>query len=109
MLKKTTTKLLQELIKLGATTLVVPGDIPIGCNPLYLMIYGNSVQNSENGCLDWLNQFSEYHNKQLQEELKQIRARHPYVHIIYADYYNSAINFFSNASEHVGTYNLNYS
>ncbi|CAK9321090.1 unnamed protein product [Citrullus colocynthis] len=58
-----------ELIKLGATTLVVPGDIPIGCNPLYLMIYGNSVQNSEN------------------------------------DYYNSAINFFSNASEHVGLTN----
>ncbi|XP_038881048.1 GDSL esterase/lipase At1g28570-like [Benincasa hispida] len=102
---QTISSTITELIKLGAKTLIVPGDIPIGCNPLYLKIYENSVRNSENGCLDWLNQFSEYHNKQLQEELERIRARHPYVRIMYADYYNSAMHFFSNASEHFGLTN----
>ncbi|XP_022925815.1 GDSL esterase/lipase At1g28590-like [Cucurbita moschata] len=83
-----------ELIKLGAQTLMVPGNLPIGCNPTYLKVYGTSVQNSENGCVNWLNEFSEYHNEQLLQELKQIRALYPHIRIIYADYYNSAMLFY---------------
>ncbi|CAK9321092.1 unnamed protein product [Citrullus colocynthis] len=89
-----------ELIKLGARTLMVPGNLPIGCNPTYLDIYATSVQSlSKNGCLNWLNQFSEYHNERLQKELEQIRARHPHTHIIYADYYNSAMRFYNSPED----------
>lgn len=101
--KKIKTLLLQELIELGAQTLMVPGNLPIGCNPTYLKIYGNSVQDSKNGCSNWLNQFAEYHNEQLQEQLNQIQATHPHVHIIYADYYNSAMRFY-NAPQDFGMY-----
>lgn len=80
---------------MGAQTLMVPGNLPIGCNPTYLKIYSTSLQNSKNGCLDWLNQFSEYHNEQVQEELNLIRARHPDIKIMYADYHNSAMRFFN--------------
>lgn len=90
---------------MGAETLMVPGNLPIGCNPTYLKLYGTSVKNSENGCLEWLNEFSEYHNELLKEELKQIRANYPHVHLIYADYHNSAMRFF-NAPQDFGKYNL---
>lgn len=79
---------------------MVPGNLPIGCNPTYLNIYATSAQSlSKNGCLNWLNQFSEYHNEQLQKELEQIRARHPHTHIIYADYYNSAMRFYNSPED----------
>ncbi|KAL4019575.1 hypothetical protein IC575_018327 [Cucumis melo] len=84
-----------ELIQLGAQSLIVPGNLPIGCCPKYLKIYSTSIQDSKNGCLDWLNQFSEYHNKHLQEELNRIRSQHPNVQIIYADYHNSAMQFYN--------------
>ncbi|ONI10633.1 hypothetical protein PRUPE_4G058500 [Prunus persica] len=51
------------------------GDFPIGCLPAYLTKYGSSDKNQydpKTGCLKWLNEFSQYHNEQLQIELSRI-------------------------------------
>ncbi|KAD3068801.1 hypothetical protein E3N88_36681 [Mikania micrantha] len=88
---------INELIELGAETLVVPGNLPIGCSAAYLTIYYGSDEveyDKETGCLIELNKFAEWHNELLQKALNQIRDIHPHVNIIYADYYNAAMQFF---------------
>ncbi|KAJ7964792.1 GDSL esterase/lipase [Quillaja saponaria] len=87
---------IKELIELGAVTLVVPGNLPIGCSTAYLTDYmsANEEDYDEAGCLKWLNKFAEYHNEQLQIALNQLRHLHPHTNIIYADYYNAALRFY---------------
>nr|XP_043626942.1 GDSL esterase/lipase At1g28590-like [Erigeron canadensis] len=88
-----------ELIELGANTLVIPGNLPIGCSASYLTIFygSNEVQyDNSTGCIIQLNKLARYHNELLQTELNQIREIHPEVNIIYADYYNAAMQFFRN-------------
>ncbi|KAG8056025.1 hypothetical protein GUJ93_ZPchr0001g32270 [Zizania palustris] len=86
-----------ELIGLGAKTLVVPGNLPIGCIPYYLMIFKsdkNEDYEPETGCLRWMNEFSQYHNELLIDELEKLRKLHPDAAIIYADYYGAAMEIF---------------
>ncbi|KAL6660747.1 hypothetical protein ACP70R_001782 [Stipagrostis hirtigluma subsp. patula] len=86
-----------ELIGLGARTLVVPGNLPIGCVPKYLSRFQSNNEEDyepETGCLRWMNEFSQYHNKLLVEELENLRMRHPDATIIYADYYGAAMEVF---------------
>ncbi|EES01172.1 hypothetical protein SORBI_3003G238600 [Sorghum bicolor] len=88
---------ISELIQLGAKTLMVPGNLPIGCVPDYLMIFKSDKEEDyepQTGCLRWMNEFSQYHNKLLVEELKKLRKLHPGVTIIYADYYGAAMEIF---------------
>ncbi|XP_057764368.1 GDSL esterase/lipase At1g28590-like [Salvia miltiorrhiza] len=88
---------INELIKLGATTLMVPGNAPIGCLVVYLTYFKSSNQtyyDSKTGCLNWLNRFSRLHNKVLQAELERIRQQNPNINIVYADYYNAAMQFY---------------
>ncbi|XP_023518482.1 GDSL esterase/lipase At1g28570-like [Cucurbita pepo subsp. pepo] len=99
---------IMELIELGVDTIMVPGNLPIGCLPIYLQVYATSNRGQydpQNGCLKWLNQFSKYHNEQLQQELKRIRALHPHVHLIYADYFNAVMHIL-NAPKNFGFTNL---
>ncbi|KAI3719030.1 hypothetical protein L6452_19919 [Arctium lappa] len=94
---------INELIELGAETLVVPGNLPIGCSAAYLTIFydSNKVQyDNSTGCIIRLNKFAEYHNELLQTELNQIRELHPEVNIVYADYYNAAMQFFRSPNEY---------
>ncbi|KAH6829145.1 GDSL-like Lipase/Acylhydrolase superfamily protein [Perilla frutescens var. hirtella] len=86
-----------ELIKVGAVTLMVPGNFPIGCSATYLTQFksGNkSDYDTETGCINWLNSFASHHNKLLQQELHRIRNQNPKINIIYADYYNAAMRFY---------------
>ncbi|KAJ6828542.1 GDSL esterase/lipase-like [Iris pallida] len=86
-----------ELIGMGATTLVVPGNFPIGCNSVLLTTFKNSPQSDydeHTGCIKWLNEFAEYQNSKLQEELDSLRQQHPSAQIIYADYYNATLSMF---------------
>ncbi|XP_072976235.1 sinapine esterase-like [Typha angustifolia] len=79
-----------DLIKLGAKTLVFPGNFPIGCIPVYLTIFQSNNTNDydpKTGCINWLNDFSQYHNHALQRKLKKLRHLNPNVTIIYADFY----------------------
>ncbi|KAG8385463.1 hypothetical protein BUALT_Bualt03G0047900 [Buddleja alternifolia] len=80
---------LNELISLGARTLVVPGSFPFGCSASYLTLFSSS----DEGYYQWRIQnekFSEHHNEQLLVELERIRKLHPHTNIIYADYYKVA-------------------
>ncbi|KAK8937779.1 GDSL esterase/lipase [Platanthera guangdongensis] len=89
----------KELIKLGAKTFLVPGNFPIGCSPAALINFKNSSADDYDlttGCINWLNEFSQNQNKQLQLELDRLRALHPHATIIYADYYTPIVNIFSN-------------
>lgn len=98
------------MIQFGAKTLMVPANMPIGCLPVYLTLYNTSNEDEydpQNSCLKWLNQFSEYHNEQLQRELERIRALYPHVDLIYADYFNAAMRIY-NAPKDFGKYLVEY-
>lgn len=93
---------LEELIKLGAETIIVPGNFPIGCFPVYLTQFKSDDEtyyDPKTGCINWLNEFSRYHNGLLEKELNRIRELHPHISIIYADYYNAALQFFDSPYE----------
>ncbi|GJX90740.1 SGNH hydrolase-type esterase domain-containing protein [Tanacetum coccineum] len=73
---------INELIELGAKTLVVPGNFPVGCNAAYLTLLGSDREEYDptTGCL--------------------IREIHPNVIIIYADYYNAAMKIYRSPHEY---------
>ncbi|PIN23291.1 Sinapine esterase [Handroanthus impetiginosus] len=89
---------IQELIKLGAKTILVPGNFPIGCIPVFLTQFekfsSKKDYDSTTGCINWLNKLSIYHNELLQKELTRVQKLHPHVHIIYADYYNATLRLY---------------
>ncbi|XP_071706130.1 GDSL esterase/lipase At1g28580-like [Rutidosis leptorrhynchoides] len=90
-----------ELINMGAETLVVPGDLPIGCSAAYLTTIIAEIEEYDpvTGCHIGLNKFVEYHNEMLQTELNKIRELHPNVNIIYADYYGAAMQIYRSPSK----------
>ncbi|KAH7651637.1 GDSL lipase/esterase protein [Dioscorea alata] len=86
-----------EVIELGARTLLVPGNFPIGCNSAYLTLFhvsNNEIYDQETGCINWLNEFSQYHNQLLINELQSLSKLHPHVTIIYADYFEALMTIF---------------
>ncbi|KAI3764921.1 hypothetical protein L2E82_14938 [Cichorium intybus] len=88
---------INELVELGAKTVLVPGNLPIGCSAAYLTLYhtfNKTEYDNLTGCLIQFNKFSKYHNELLVKKLDQFRELHPDVNIIYADYYNAAMQFF---------------
>ncbi|KAG7593220.1 GDSL lipase/esterase [Arabidopsis thaliana x Arabidopsis arenosa] len=83
-----------ELIGMGGKTFLVPGEFPLGCSVVYLEAYQTpnmEEYDPSTGCLKWLNKFAEYHDEQLQAELKRLQKLYPHVNIIYADYYNALL------------------
>ncbi|KAL8491262.1 hypothetical protein ACS0TY_023051 [Phlomoides rotata] len=79
----------REVIKYGATQVVVPGTFPLGCFPWALHALGSNDPTSydEIGCLKSLNDLNAFLNQQLQEDLDSLRKEFPNVVILYADYY----------------------
>ncbi|KAI6705338.1 hypothetical protein NL676_008300 [Syzygium grande] len=68
---------ISELIDLGVVTILVPGNFPIGCLPIYLTEFQSSNKEEydpSTGCLNWLNEFSQYHNEQLQRRLDHLES-----------------------------------
>lgn len=95
--------MMQEVIELGAVTVMVPGDLPIGCSAAYLTYFQSSNKQDYDmatGCIKRLNNFSKYHNKLLQIELNHIRQLYPHATIIYADYYNAAMRLYRSPSKY---------
>uniref|UniRef100_A0A0D9VUB5 Uncharacterized protein n=1 Tax=Leersia perrieri TaxID=77586 RepID=A0A0D9VUB5_9ORYZ len=93
---------IKVLIDLGAKTIVVPGNFPIGCIPRYLAMFqskSSPKDYDEFGCIKWLNDFSEYHNNALKHMLHQI-PRDPTVNILYGDYYNTALKITHHPIKH---------
>ncbi|KAL9383792.1 hypothetical protein Peur_024115 [Populus x canadensis] len=93
---------MQELIELGAITILVPGNLPIGCLPSYITLFESldkTDYDHSTCCLEWLNRFSEDHNEQLLAELQQIQKLHPHAQIIYADYYNAVMPLYHSPNQ----------
>lgn len=91
------------LIELGARTLLVPGNVAIGCIPAYLDLYQSSNPedyDQETGCIKWLNEFSQYHNQLLRNELELLRQLHPHATIIYASYYEATTAIFQSPKQY---------
>ncbi|KAL1289097.1 hypothetical protein HN51_057921 [Arachis hypogaea] len=90
------TSVIIELIDLGARTLMVPGSLPLGCNPAYLtrLALKEKDEYDQSGCLKWLNNFFGYHNQLLQIELRRLQVLYPHVNIIYADYFHDALRMY---------------
>nr|XP_027105395.1 GDSL esterase/lipase At1g28590-like isoform X1 [Coffea arabica] len=88
---------INELIDLGVVNIMVNGLLPDGCSPAMLTYFKSSNKedyDTATGCLSWLNDFSNYHNELLQEELNGVRANHPDALILYADYFNPLMQLF---------------
>lgn len=100
---KTIIDAVEEVISLGATNIVVPGNLPIGCVPLYLAKFATSDSSKydELLCLKDYNDFSMFYNEQLVQAILQLRQEHPDVAIVYADYYSAYIWVITNAP-HLG-------
>lgn len=79
------------MIKLGATNIVVPGNFPIGCVPLYLVRFktNDASMYDELGCLKDYNAFSKYHNELLLRAIQELQLEYPNVAIAYGDYYSA--------------------
>ncbi|KAL5146312.1 GDSL esterase/lipase [Glycine soja] len=73
----------------GAIKLVVPGNFPIGCNYVVLVIVNSDKKDDYDqfGCLTAYNAFIKYYNKQLKKAIETLRHENPNVKITYFDYY----------------------
>ncbi|CAN1170683.1 GDSL esterase/lipase At5g45910 [Linum perenne] len=90
------------LINEGATELVVPGNFPIGCNPIYLTVFqspNKADYDPKTGCLIAYNDFIKSFNDQLQLALNDLRPKYPHVSISYADYYGAAMQLFDSGDK----------
>uniref|UniRef100_A0A2C9UMP7 Acetylajmalan esterase-like n=1 Tax=Manihot esculenta TaxID=3983 RepID=A0A2C9UMP7_MANES len=81
----------KRVVGFGANRVVVPGNFPIGCMPIYLTGFHTNDSNTydELHCLKGLNNFSMYHNELLQQAIKELQEEHRTVTIVYGDYYNA--------------------
>ncbi|AQK91024.1 GDSL esterase/lipase [Zea mays] len=91
----------ERLIKAGATHLVVPGNLPMGCSSAYLTLHPgrNGSDYDAAGCLRTYNDFAQHHNAVLQRKLRALRAKYPQARIMYADYYGAAMSFAKNPKQ----------
>ncbi|KAM0861834.1 hypothetical protein ACQ4PT_045621 [Festuca glaucescens] len=84
---------LTEVIAAGARTVLVPGMVPLGCEPQLLALYRIGDYDPETGCITELNDLAELHNRALNRMLRQLRRAHPGVAILYADLYTAVADF----------------
>ncbi|TKW00887.1 hypothetical protein SEVIR_8G141900v4 [Setaria viridis] len=97
---KTIMNVAKEVIELGATQIIIPGNFPIGCSPSYLSLFTLSGTGDldDRGCLKSYNAFAQYHNEQLQAAIDDLRKANTDVTIIYADYYGAFMHLLDHAS-----------
>lgn len=69
---------------------MIPGNIPIGCLPVYLAMYGTEDSAHDNNhCLRRLNLLANNYNKHLKTEIKKLSNENPNIKIVYGDLYNA--------------------
>ena len=80
--------------------MVVPGNFPIGCVPVYLTLFhsNKSADYDEFHCLKGLNNLSIYHNDLLKQAIEDLRKENPNAVIVYGDYYNAFQWVYQNAA-----------
>jgi len=83
------------IITHGAKAVVVPGVIPLGCSPPVLFLFPEpdpAGYDAKTGCMPRHNELGRHHNAALQESLKELRAKHHGVSIIYADFFGPVMD-----------------
>ncbi|CAO2205120.1 unnamed protein product [Urochloa humidicola] len=98
---RTISMAVQRLIQHGATTLVVPGVIPVGCAPPVLVTFADAdpaAYDARTGCLKAINDLAAHHNALLRESLRELQAKHHRpagdvggVTIVYADFFTPVL------------------
>ncbi|KAK9705499.1 hypothetical protein RND81_07G061600 [Saponaria officinalis] len=90
----------EEIIRLGATQIAIPGNIPVGCIPMYLSLFKKNDSNiyDELKCLKQHNTHAQFHNHQLQKNVVNLQKRYPNVSIVYLDYYEAFREIFQHAN-----------
>ncbi|KAL6185239.1 hypothetical protein ACLB2K_041373 [Fragaria x ananassa] len=78
------------VIGYGAVKVLVPGQWPMGCLPIYLSRFptNDTAAYDQFHCLkDW-NSISDCHNYHLRNTIEELKKEYPDVTIVYADYYS---------------------
>ncbi|XP_022952109.1 acetylajmalan esterase-like [Cucurbita moschata] len=83
----------ERVINYGAFQVIVPGNFPIGCLPIFLAGFqtDDATAYDELHCLKDLNNLAIYHNTHLNDAIKSFRKENPNVNIVYGDYYNALL------------------
>ncbi|XP_022998969.1 acetylajmalan esterase-like [Cucurbita maxima] len=83
----------ERVISYGATRVVVPGNFPIGCLPIYLTRFqtNDTIAYDELHCLKDLNDLAIYHNDQIKQVIEVLKKENPHTVIVYGDYYNALL------------------
>jgi hypothetical protein len=91
--------ILQRAIGRGARRVVVPGNFPIGCFPVYLSQFqpNDAAAYDEFHCLKGLNSLASYHNELLKQTVEGLKTNYPDVIIVYGDYYKAFMSIYQNA------------
>ncbi|KAL2242536.1 GDSL esterase/lipase At5g03980-like [Sesamum indicum] len=91
---------IKELIQLGVSQVVVPGNFPLGCFPTFLSVArkNRSTAYDDFGCVESLNDLTSYENDELQRALDSLRMEFPNTVILYADYYNAFLSLLRQAT-----------
>ncbi|XP_011036871.1 PREDICTED: GDSL esterase/lipase At5g03980-like [Populus euphratica] len=89
----------EKVIGYGARRVVVPGNFPIGCFPVYLSQFepNDADAYDEFHCLKELNSFASYHNELLKQTVDELKKNYPDVIIVYGDYYKAFMSIYQNA------------
>ncbi|XP_021901286.1 acetylajmalan esterase-like isoform X2 [Carica papaya] len=87
----------KKVIGYGATRIVVSGNFPIGCVPIYLTSFETNDKTAYDDlhCLKELNDLAAYHNQLLQHAIEELGNENT---IMYGDYYNAYQRILRNAS-----------
>ncbi|RCV06985.1 hypothetical protein SETIT_1G207800v2 [Setaria italica] len=91
----------RELLDMGATRVVIPGNFPLGCVPSYMSAANETdpAAYDANGCLAALNLFSQMHNVLLQQGIRELRRSYPAATIAYADYFYAYVRMLRDAGK----------
>ncbi|XP_060219139.1 acetylajmalan esterase-like isoform X1 [Lycium barbarum] len=89
----------KRVIGFGATRIIVPGNFPIGCHPIFLTEFmtDNSTAYDEYHCLKNLNNFAIFYNHHLQQAIDELKKEYTNITLIYGDYYNAFLWLLQNA------------
>ncbi|XP_027067688.1 GDSL esterase/lipase At5g03980-like [Coffea eugenioides] len=72
----------EKVISFGARTIVVPGNFPMGCLPIYLTKFGLESEVDEfdqNHCIWLLNSFATFHNDHLKKAIAKLQEEYPHL------------------------------
>ncbi|KAK6229297.1 hypothetical protein SCA6_018248 [Theobroma cacao] len=81
----------ERVIDYGGSRLVIPGNFPTGCLPMFLTVFqtNDTTAYDKFHCLKDLNNLSIYHNNHLKKAIEELRKEHPNVIIVYGNNYQA--------------------